>query len=157
MEPLRTGEQVFDFLAGKANAKVYNVYEQYSVAQVAKESGLDIGAKRANKLANLTSEVDSLDSVRESLDKLAQDAGYDDVGSFLAASGQDLKEFGISDREVLRGALGKGKKAQKLAAATKQAGAQAKARSRTELVGQGLSLSDEGRPVAGPRTYSDSL
>lgn len=136
-KPLRRAEQVFDFLTGKADQRVYDLYERSAIRGAAESAGLDITRRRARQLAQGAAGTTDLETALDAFGRIATEREF---------ALQELRSFGLSDRDLQAIEFGLAGGAE-LERKRDQALAQREAALRAQVGSPNLERGIEGRPI----------
>jgi hypothetical protein len=132
---LKTSEQIFDFLTGRSNSRVYDIYERSSIRGAAEAAGLSLTRAQARRLGESTADVTGFETALERFARVADD---------LTTSRQELRSFGIGEDDLIAMEFGGQQARVRL---REQALRQRQAEVSTRLVTQRAGVNRQGRVV----------
>src|ERR1051326_915581 len=139
---IKTAQDAFNFLAGKAPKSVYDTYEAATFEASAKAAGVDVNAARAKQLAAGTAGMTDIGDIQK---------GYADIADKLRQSGVELSGVGLSQADLETIEFGGANQAA-LAAKAQQALKNQQASQQNPLTGEEVNLTKGGQPVFGTTT-----
>lgn len=138
---IESPKDAFDFVTGRSQRQVYDIYEDTVLIAGAAGAGLDISARRADQLSDASAGQVTLEEAEER---------YARIASQLKTAGVELSSFGINQRQLEVIEFG-GTNRARLADAAERALRQRQAQLEAQTVNQSVARRG-GRPVLADAT-----